>query len=200
MRGFQAFTLEWATEALRVHKTGVHLLSFAAARTYQHMVVGIEIAGFEIRDQIMWVFGSGFPKSHNLKGDLSGWGTTLKPAHEPICMARNPFPDTVAANVAEHGTGAINIAACRIHSEDAQKRMAPGHSVNTTGSYKQDVKFVGVRKSGRWPANQIHYRSDVVVAMFSAEAGAAVPVKGTESSSPDKHTYREYPRVEDATA
>lgn len=69
MRAFQSFTLEWATEALRVLKPGGHLLSFAAARTYHHMAVGIEMAGFEIRDQIMWVFGSGFPKSHNLKGE-----------------------------------------------------------------------------------------------------------------------------------
>lgn len=204
MRAFQAFTLEWATEALRVLKPGGHLLSFAAARTYHHMAVGIEMAGFEIRDQIMWVFGSGFPKSHNLKGDHSGWGTALKPAHEPICMARKPFPGTVAANVAEHGTGAINIDACRIHSEDAQggeysqKRMAPGHTVNATGSYKQDTQFAGVRKPGRWPANLIHDGSDVIVAMFPAEAGAATPVKGTESSSLGKHTYGEYSRIEGA--
>lgn len=80
MRAFQAFTLEWATEWLRVLKPGGYLLSFAAARTYHHMAVGIEIAGLEIRDQIMWGFGSGFPKLHNLKGS----GTALKPAHEPI--------------------------------------------------------------------------------------------------------------------
>ncbi|MGV6394547.1 DNA-methyltransferase [Pseudomonas caspiana] len=204
MRAFQAFTLEWATEALRVLKPGGHLLSFAAARTYHHMAVGIEMAGFEIRDQIMWVFGSGFPKSHNLKGDRAGWGTALKPAHEPICMARKPFSGTVAANVEEHGTGAINIDACRIHADDAkggeyfQKRMAPGHVVNATGAYKQDVQFVGVMKPGRWPANLIHDGSDVVVAMFPAEAGAAAPVRGTEMSSPDKHTYGEYSRVEGA--
>ncbi len=204
MRAFQAFTLEWATEALRVLKPGGHLLSFAAARTYHHMAVGIEMAGFEIRDQIMWVFGSGFPKSHNLKGKHEGWGTALKPAHEPICMARKPFPGTVASNMGQHGTGAINIDACRVHAEDAlggeysQKRMAPGNVVNATGSYKQDVRFVGVMKPGRWPANLIHDGSDVVVSMFPVEAGAVAPVKGSERSSPDKHTYGEYARVEGA--
>lgn len=204
MRAFQSFTLEWATEALRVLKPGGHLLSFSSARTYHHMAVGIEMAGFEIRDQIMWVFGSGFPKSHNLKGGWEGWGTALKPAHEPICMARKPFPGTVAANVEEHGVGAINIDGCRIHADDAQggkysqKRMAPGHVVNATGAYKQDVQFVGVMKPGRWPANLIHDGSDIVVAMFPAEAGAAAPVKGTEVSSPNTNTYGKYSRTQGA--
>lgn len=204
MLAFQAFTLDWATECLRVLKPGGHLLSFSAARTYHHMAVGIEMAGFEIRDQIMWVFGSGFPKSHNLKGDRAGWGTGLKPAHEPICMARKPFPGTVAANVEQHGTGAINIDACRIHADDAkggeysQKRMAPGHVVNATGAYKQDVQFIGIMKPGRWPANLIHDGSDVVVAMFPAEAGAAAPVRGTETSKATKNTYGEYSRAQGA--
>lgn len=189
MRAFQAFTLEWATECLRVLKPGGHLLSFAAARTYHHMAVGIEMAGFEIRDQIMWVFGSGFPKSHNLKGVHEGKGTALKPAHEPICMARKPFAGTVAANVFTHGTGALNIDACRIHSADAQateytqKRMAPGHVVNDTGAWKQDAQFTGTLKAGRWPANLIHDGSPGVVAMFPAEAGAASRVRGTEASA-----------------
>ncbi len=189
MRAFQAFTFEWATECLRVLKPGGYLLSFAAPRTYHHMAVGIEMAGFEIRDQIMWVFGSGFPKSHNLKGEHDGWGTALKPAHEPICMARKPIPNTVAANVETHGTGAINIDACRIHSDDAkggeysQRRMAPGHVVNSTGAYKQDVQFIGAMKPGRWPANLIHDGSDAVVAMFPTEAGAAASVTGTEPTA-----------------
>lgn len=189
MRAFQAFTLEWATECLRVLKPGGHLLSFAAARTYHHMAVGIEMAGFEIRDQIMWVFGSGFPKSHNLKGEHDGKGTALKPAHEPICMARKPFTGTVAANVAVHGTGALNIDACRIHGADAQateytqKRMAPGHVVNDTGAWKQDAQFTGTLKAGRWPANLIHDGSPEVVAMFPAEAGASSRVRGTEASA-----------------
>ena len=74
--------------------------------------------------------------------------------------------------------------------------MAPGNTVNATGNYKQDAQFVGVRKPGLLPANLIHDGSDVVVAMFPAEAGAAAPVKGSENSSPDKHTYGKYTRVE----
>lgn len=147
MLAFQQFTLEWAKEALRVLKPGGHLLSFSSARTYHHMAVGIEMAGFEIRDQLMWVFGSGFPKSHNLSGEFEGWGTGLKPAHEPICMARKPLKGTVAENMAMYTTGAINIALCRIGA-------APG----------------------RWPANLIHDGSDEVVALFPANAGAAAPV------------------------
>lgn len=195
MRAFQAFTLEWATEALRVLKPGGHLLSFAAARTYHHMAVGIEMAGFEIRDQIMWVFGSGFPKSHNLKGDRAGWGTALKPAHEPICMARKPFDGTVAANVEKHGTGAINIDACRIHADDAlggeysQKRMAPGHRVNASGEYKQDVQFNGVMKPGRWPANLIHDGSESVLAMFPDAPGQLADASTSSTQRAGQNAY-----------
>ncbi|MEE5162218.1 site-specific DNA-methyltransferase [Pseudomonas alliivorans] len=195
MRAFQAFTLEWATEALRVLKPGGHLLSFAAARTYHHMAVGIEMAGFEIRDQIMWVFGSGFPKSHNLRGDQAGWGTALKPAHEPICMARKPFPGTVAENVEQYGTGAINVDACRIHGEDAQggeysqKRMAPGHVVNATGAYKQDAQFIGTMKPWRWPANLIHDGSDAVLAMFPDAPGQLADASTSDTQRAGQNAY-----------
>jgi site-specific DNA-methyltransferase (adenine-specific) len=161
------------------------LLSFAAARTYHHMAVGIEIAGFEIRDQIMWVFGSGFPKSHNLKGQNQGWGTALKPAHEPICMARKPMIGTVAANVQAHGTGAINIDGCRIQAADADD-LAKNWDRETTTDIRGG-NFVGGKSGGvelttkaselgRWPANLIHDGSDEVVALFPAQAGAAAPV------------------------
>lgn len=185
MRAFQAFTLEWATECLRVLKPGGHLLSFAAARTYHHMAVGIEMAGFEIRDQIMWVFGSGFPKSHNLKGEHEGWGTALKPAHEPICMARKPLAKgcTVAANVLAHGTGAINIDGCRIGvTDEAYAHNCSGDrgSAGTRSIEQQGITTLraggGSAASGRWPANLIHDGSDAVVAMFPAQAGAAAPV------------------------
>lgn len=196
MRAFQAFTLEWATECLRVLKPGGHLLSFAAARTYHHMAVGIEMAGFEIRDQIMWVFGSGFPKSHNLKGDRAGWGTALKPAHEPICMARKPLAKacTVAANVLAHGTGAINIDACRIETTENlnggayAKEGGRSESQSLRGASGMNVagKTVGKefeQPEGRWPANLIHDGSPEVVALFPAQAGAAAPVRGTEPTA-----------------
>lgn len=187
MRAFQAFTLEWATECLRVLKPGGHLLSFAAARTYHHMAVGIEMAGFEIRDQIMWVFGSGFPKSHNLKGQHQGWGSALKPAHEPICMARKPLIGTVAANVLAHGTGAINIGACRIATDENlnggayAKDGGRTESQSLHGASGMNVagKTAGKdfeQPAGRWPANLIHDGSDEVVALFPAQAGAAAPV------------------------
>jgi len=95
-------------ETLRVLKPGGHLLSFSGTRTYHRMVVAIEDAGFEIRDQIGWLYGSGFPKSHNLDGEWDGWGTALKPAWEPIVLARKSFAGTVAANMLTHGTGAMN--------------------------------------------------------------------------------------------
>ena len=98
-------------EVLRVLKPGGHLLSFSHSRTYHRQAVAVEDAGFEIRDQIMWIYGSGFPKSHNIGhkvDEYKGWGTALKPAHEPIVMARKPFKGSVAKNVLEWGTGGIN--------------------------------------------------------------------------------------------
>ena len=116
LREFEAWTERWAREAYRILKPGGHLLAFGGSRTYHRLAAGIEDAGFEIRDQLMWVYASGFPKSHNLDGEWSGWGTALKPAHEPIVMARKPLIGTVAQNVQEHGTGALNIDGCRIPS------------------------------------------------------------------------------------
>lgn len=192
MRAFQAFSFEWASEAFRVLKPGGHLLSFASPRTYHHMACGIEMAGFEIRDQIMWVFGSGFPKSHNLKGDHAGWGTALKPGHEPICMARKPLIGTVAANMAEHGTGAINIDACRIAADDAAN-LAKNWDRETTvdirggnyGNGKSGAIAMTATPStlGRWPANLIHDGSPEIVSMFPANAGASAPVLGTEPTA-----------------
>ena len=110
-------------ECLRVLKPGGHLLAFGGSRTYHRLAVAIEDAGFQIRDQIMWVYGSGFPKSLNVgKQDgcieWDGWGTALKPAHEPIVMARKPLDGTVANNVLVHGVGGINIDGCRVEAQD----------------------------------------------------------------------------------
>jgi DNA modification methylase len=101
-------------EALRVAKPGCHLLAFGGTRTFHRLACAIEDSGWEIRDCLGWIYGSGFPKSHNLKGDHEGLGTALKPAWEPIIMARKPLDGTVAANVQKWGTGAINVYGCRV--------------------------------------------------------------------------------------
>jgi len=216
----------WA-ECLRVLKPGGHLLAFAGTRTQHRMAVRIEDAGFEIRDMIAWVYGSGFPKSLDVSkaidkaagaerevvgqrryGDghvqnstklappigtfqrtqddrldtapatpeaqqWAGWGTALKPALEPITLARKSFPSTVAANVLEHGTGAINVDGCRIAAGDGYTENAVTQGVNTA---QTSYAPASVRRtfepsqSGRWPANLIHDGSDEVVGLFPAEA------------------------------
>lgn len=185
---------DWAEECLRVLKPGGHLLAFGGTRTWHRLAVAIEDAGFEIRDSVMWLYGSGFPKSHDVSkaidkqagkaAEWSGWGTALKPANEPIVMARKPFKLTVAANVLEHGTGAINIDACRVGDE--VRKVAPinagaftldgcqslgelrhlaslgaktpnGRDARTT--LKRAERFNATSEpreySGRWPANVI---------------------------------------------
>ena len=199
----------WA-ECLRVLKHGGHLLAFAGTRTQHRMAVRIEDAGFEIRDMIAWVYGSGFPKSHDVSkaidkaagverellgvkkhsskqqietfkntGDYKitapatdaakqwqGWGTALKPALEPITVARKPLIGTVADNVLAHGTGGINIDGCRVGDE--VRYIAPagnkpcGNSLNMSAvGMPQDAD--GHTVEGRWPANLIHDGSDEVV-------------------------------------
>jgi site-specific DNA-methyltransferase (adenine-specific) len=155
-------------ECFRVLKPGGHILSFSSARTYHRMAINIEDAGFEIRDQIMWVYGSGFPKSHNVGKKVSeyeGWGTALKPAHEPIVLARKPLEKkTVADNVLEYGTGAINIDATRIPTEDNLN----GGAYSVCNKKKEDASsyFMGMnagvfeQPEGRWPANFIHDGSE----------------------------------------
>lgn len=201
-------------EVFRVLKPGGHLLSFGGTRTYHRMVVAIEDAGFEIRDQVQWLYGSGFPKSHDVsKGmdkqagaerevigkivhhdirnnslvgkvglvevnittpatDLAkkwqGWGTALKPANEPICLARKPLEKglTVAENVAKWGTGAINIDASRIgYANKADLEYLTSHNQNSrrdgnaftsagSGTDQENPKWE-VNQQGRWPANII---------------------------------------------
>ena len=215
-----AFNVDVWREALRVLKPGGHLIAFSGSRTYHRMAVAIEDAGFEIRDQIMWVYGSGFPKSHNIAKTLDksenkevwenneygggnskcdncgkwmisgspcqcpkpvvefktaaakqwqGWGTALKPAHEPIVLARKPLIGTVAANVLTHGTGGLNIDASRVGIAEGDEPSA-GKRTATFGN--QDTVSGGdgsggwVASSGRWPANFIHDGSDEVLALF----------------------------------
>ena len=215
-------------ECMRVLKPGGYLLAFAGSRTYHRMAVRVEDAGFEIRDQIMWVYGSGFPKSYNIgkavdeklgntreiigekhRGDVQkakqngsgyladpanrnntkqfgygteiitkgnseweGWGTALKPAHEPIVMARKPFKGNVANNVLEWGTGGINIDDSRVGTDERTYDLKGGENLNKLsregkgdsddakgmGAYGQGAKQISIGTKtveGRFPANII---------------------------------------------
>lgn len=186
--GDVAFQPETWAAVLRVLKPGAHLVAFSGTRTYHRMACAIEDAGFEIRDQLAWCYGSGFPKSHNQPG---GWGTALKPAWEPICFARKPLQGTVAANIAAHGTGAINIDGCRIETDEqlrvgtgampvrhdpAIPRGKPGkryhpEQLGTSSEFRRLPQNVGVNPDGRWPANIIHDGSDEVLAAFPDAPG-----------------------------
>ncbi|MGQ7957642.1 DNA-methyltransferase [Pseudomonas sp. SP16.1] len=166
----------WA-ECLRVLKPGGHLLAFAGTRTHHRMAARIEEAGFEIRDMIAWVYGSGFPKSRNLDGDWQGWGTALKPALEPITLARKPLAGTVAANILAHGTGALNIDGCRIAAETMRPNTgAGGLPRRNPDENRGEGVLAQPHTGGRWPANLIHDGSEEVVAAFPSGAGAAAPV------------------------
>lgn len=160
----------WA-ECLRVLKPGGHLLAFAGTRTQHRMACRIEDAGFELRDMIAWVYGSGFPKSKNLRGDWQGWGTALKPALEPITVARKPLIGTVAANVLAHGTGALNIDGCRVGGVD-----------------------------GRWPANLIHDGSPEVIAAFPDAPGQMAYISTTAPSLKTSNVYGRMSREGEASS
>jgi len=191
----------WA-ECLRVLKPGGHVLAFAGTRTQHRMAVRIEDAGFEIRDMIAWVYGSGFPKSHN-----GPWGgTALKPALEPITVARKPLAGTVAATWHEYGTAGLNIDCCRIATEDGlgggDQNGAP--KVGPDGWHRpwmQDAQAkaahaercnANVAKAealGRWPANLIHDGSDDVLAAFPAAKGQQGPISHTAPSEKTSGIY-----------
>lgn len=200
-------------EALRVAKPGCHLVAFGGTRTYHRLAVAIEDAGWEVRDCLGWLYGSGFPKSLDVSkaidkeagaerarekcGGLgsstsfaddawtqehqgqrivnepitaaaawSGWGTALKPAWEPIILARKPLTGTVAANVQRWGTGAINIDGCRIETDEVwDGRSMPNATDGVTwgGELNQSSSS---HPLGRWPANIVHDGSDEVLAVF----------------------------------
>lgn len=250
-------TTLWA-ELLRVLKPGGHLLAFGGSRTYHRMACAIEDGGFEIRDQIMWVYSSGFPKSLNiakaidkklgiapevigmvktnigLKGGnftngsargvinitaasselakrWEGFGTALKPSHEPICVARKPLDGTTVDNVLMHGTGALNIDQCRVeinpNVDGSQLRtMNRNMRVPSDGwgmsSAAADVPQV-VHQAGRWPANLIHDGSDEVVALFPTSnspwiGNKNVGAKGGKMFGGSKQDVLEKPEYRDA--
>jgi DNA modification methylase len=226
----------WA-ECLRVLKPGGHLLAFAGTRTQHRMAVRIEDAGFEIRDMIAWVYGSGFPKSldvskaidkasgaerevvgpnkfahlngkenANCYGAASrpdetapateaaqqwqGWGTALKPALEPITVARKPLIGTVAENVLEHGTGGLNIDGCRVGTED---KLVAGGPLGANSGDERTGKALGMFQHGtkntfeqsalgRWPANLIHDGSDEVVDLFPETVPSKAGVRDPRGS------------------
>lgn len=163
-------------EVFRVLKPGGHVLAFAGTRTQDLMALGLRLAGFEIRDLVAWVYAQGFPKSHNLEGEWDGWGTALKPALEPITLARKPLEGTVAANVLKWHTGAINVDGCRVASADAARKGNADRSDCEQNAYGTGWQKSGTTpEAGRWPANLIHDGSDEVVAMFPQ------PRAGTET-------------------
>lgn len=185
----------WA-ECLRVLKPGGHLLAFAGTRTQHRMAVRIEDAGFEIRDMIAWIYGSGFPKSHNLEGDFEGWGTALKPAVEPITVARKPLIGTVAANVLAHGTGALNINACRVGDEVrftsfTSLAACHGNAFGAAGTAEARRGTQGPLKKyeGRWPANLIHDGSDEVLAAFPDAPGQQADASTSTAPRNGQHIY-----------
>jgi site-specific DNA-methyltransferase (adenine-specific) len=161
-----AFNPETWHRVLRVLKPGAHLLSFGGSRTYHRMACAVEDAGFEIRDQIMWLYGSGFPKGHS----------ALKPAHEPIILARKPLEEsTVTKQVLATGTGGLNINSCRVGDDILQESCAGQAKIGTFERYN----MVTPERIGRWPANVIHDGSEEVLEEFvkSGERKAGVAGK-----------------------
>jgi DNA modification methylase len=255
-------------ECLRVLKPGGHLLAFAGTRTQHRMAVRIEDAGFEIRDMIAWVYGSGFPKSLDVskaidkaagaqgsRGPMKrggerlarledgkrdgegrwgnetgrdpytyspateaaqqwqGWGTALKPALEPITVARKPLGEkTVAANVLAHGTGGINVDGCRVASSDqiaavTGKATLCGTRDGYDRPWKHDPAALAARQEranaaiekanalGRWPANLIHDGSDEVVGLFPQSSGGHWSYKQAKDGGIYQHGLKD---MEDA--
>jgi len=226
---------------------GAYLLAFGGTRTWHRLAVAIEDAGFEIRDTIAWIYGSGFPKSHDVskaidkslgieredkfegaierfagptgnkrcgkcgkwlissnpcrcprpqdepKTELAktwdGYGTALKPAFEPIIMARKPVENTVAKNCVDYGSGAVNIDGCRIEGEPV-----PINKLEEWSGFGQKVRPDYVQEMntlGRWPANLIHDGSEEVLKIFPGNAGAAAPVKRGHSGK-SNGIYNDY--------
>ena len=183
----------WA-ECLRVLKPGGHLLAFAGTRTQHRMAVRIEDAGFEIRDMIAWVYGSGFPKSHN--GEWGG--TALKPALEPITVARKPVLGTVEQNWRAYGVGALNIGACRVETSEnlgggayAKNATARGTlwGADAGNSWVRGAAGEFVQPEGRWPANLIHDGSDEVLALFPDSAGQLAKASTSDTPRAGQNTF-----------
>ena len=233
-------------ECLRLLKPGGHLLAFAGTRTQHRMACNIEDAGFEIRDMIAWVYGSGFPKSLDVSKAIdkaagaerevvgmkqgvrgadgtghesampgkatgikqvrcdvaitapatdaakqwAGWGTALKPAMEPITVARKPFDGTVAENVLRHGTGAINVDGCRVgttvETRPATRSWTASRGPKPRGAHGSgdgETISAGDAPPGRFPANIIHDGSEQVVSLFPQSVSSATGSAGGTGSA-----------------
>ena len=188
------------SEVLRVLKPGGHCVAFSGTRTYHRMACAIEDAGFEVRDQLAWTYGQGFPKSLNVG---NGWGTALKPAWEPICLARKPLSEkTVAANMLRWGTGAINVDGCRVGTNDTWNPSVHGAS-DSIGTFKTTVRTVEQNSLGRFPANLCHDGSQEVLDLFPSPHGAGAARSGKFGGEYDATSYdmggaREMGRVGDS--
>ncbi len=230
-------------EVLRVLKPGGHLLSFGGTRTYHRMVVAIEDAGFEIRDQVQWLYGSGFPKSRDIAKDFDkglrevigthegsgltksnavqgaqqrlttewakysneavsdlakqwqGWGTALKPANEPIVLARKPLSEkTVAANVLRWGTGALNIDASRIGTEQIESGRAGRSECESEAYGKKLMDTPKAFSTGRWPANLL--LDEESAALLDVQSGHLVGAGNKKPSPVGKGTFGMGERVQ----
>ena len=271
-----AFRKETWELFMKVLKPGGHLLAFSGSRTYHRMAVAIEDAGFSIRDQIMWLYGSGFPKSLNLgksvdkklgnerigtgqtkkhsnKGmpqaeertaigagafgqeveeeitvgtsEWEGWGTALKPAHEPIVLARKPLSEnSIVANVLKHRTGGIHIDACRVEGEKQTRDSNPVMNGGKYGQNQNAERKIVKRKSrsddgvwtnknsgmkaegtfyadadpkGRFPANVMHDGSEEVLKVFpsTSKSAGGGGVKITGKNVYGKYNGREYDKT-----
>ena len=153
-------------------KPGAHLLAFGGTRTYHRLTCMIEDAGWEIRDCIMWIYGSGFPKSLDIGKSTEakqwqGYGTALKPAHEPICLAMKSLSEkTYAKNALVNGVAGINVDGCRVESQDNIQRINQGVEWGIRGDKSDNCKQVFGSELGRFPANVIHDGIDEVVGEF----------------------------------
>ncbi|MBM0204445.1 helix-turn-helix domain-containing protein [Micromonospora sp. STR1s_5] len=206
-----AFDQDTWRAAYLVLKPGAYLVAFGGSRTFHRLAVAIEDAGFEIRDTIMWVYGSGFPKSKNLKGQHEGWGSALKPAFEPILVARKPLSSRcIAANVIQFGTGALNIDGCRVPTDAVVEQGRAGRKLGASVALAgpglpgtASAALQGVtgndrpRTKGRWPANFLHDGSDPVLAGFPGlgERSAARFFYAAKASRDDRGAGNKHPTV-----
>lgn len=235
--------VEFWQEAYRVLKPGAHMLAFGGTRMFHRMAVAIEDAGFEIRDTLSWLYGSGFPKSHDVGKAIDkaagadrevigpsrsnglamkpgkstfvgeflgerpkapdvtapatdaakqwdGWGTALKPAWEPIIVARKPLEGTVAHNVLTHGTGAINVDACRIGTAGgtAKGTFPKGESLGVYGNGINGACEIVDLGKGRWPANVVI--DEVAAELLDQQSGVSTSKRADRGKGIDGPTFK----------